>query len=89
MVEKLLHWFNQIYGFNFVALRYFNASGASLDASIGERHAPETHIIPSVIKAVMEKKSFKLFGDTYDTPVDHVFVIIFMFWICARHMSWH
>ncbi|MGH7203475.1 MAG: UDP-glucose 4-epimerase GalE [Candidatus Levyibacteriota bacterium] len=68
MVEKLLRWLNQVYGLNYVALRYFNASGASLDASIGERHSPETHIIPNVINAVLEKKSFKLFGDTYDTP---------------------
>lgn len=68
MVEKLLHWLNQIHGINFVALRYFNASGASLDASTGERHSPETHIIPSIIKAVQEKRSFKLFGDTYNTP---------------------
>lgn len=68
MVEKLLRWLNKIYGINYVALRYFNASGASLDASTGERHAPETHIIPNVIKSVLEKRPFKLFGDTYDTP---------------------
>ncbi|MGI8420239.1 MAG: UDP-glucose 4-epimerase GalE [Candidatus Levyibacteriota bacterium] len=68
MVEKLLMWLHQIYHLNFIALRYFNASGASMDASIGERHEPETHIIPNVIKAVLEKKSFKLFGDTYKTP---------------------
>lgn len=68
MVEKLLSWMHQIYSINFVALRYFNASGASLDASTGERHEPETHIIPNVIKAAKEKRAFKLFGDTYKTP---------------------
>ena len=68
MVEKLLQWLHQIKQLNFVALRYFNASGASLDASTGERHNPETHIIPSVISAALQDKPFSLFGDTYDTP---------------------
>jgi UDP-glucose 4-epimerase len=68
MVEKILQWFHERNGVNFTALRYFNASGASLDASIGERHTPETHIIPSVIKAALENRTFRLFGDDYDTP---------------------
>jgi len=68
MVEKILHWFHQIHNFNFVALRYFNASGASLDASIGERHNPETHIIPKAIEAVLHNETFRLFGNDYDTP---------------------
>jgi UDP-glucose 4-epimerase len=67
MVEKMLHWYHQLYKLNFVILRYFNASGASLDASTGERHAPETHIIPNVIFAALQNKTFKLFGDTYNT----------------------
>ncbi len=67
MVEKILQWYHKTYDLNFVVLRYFNASGASLDASIGERHEPETHIIPNVILAALEKRSFKLFGDTYNT----------------------
>lgn len=68
MVEKILQWFHQVKGLNFVALRYFNASGASLDASTGERHTPETHIIPNVIKSTLENNPFRLFGDDYDTP---------------------
>ena len=68
MVEKLLQWLNKITNLQFVVLRYFNASGASLDASTGERHAPETHIIPNVIKAVQNDTPFKIFGDTYNTP---------------------
>lgn len=68
MVETILQWFNKIHAMNFIALRYFNASGASLDASIGERHEPETHIIPNVIKAALNGTSFRLFGDDYDTP---------------------
>jgi UDP-glucose 4-epimerase len=68
MVENILKWFQEIHGLNFTALRYFNASGASLDASTGERHSPETHIIPNVIKAALEGKTFRLFGDDYQTP---------------------
>ncbi|MBA3723317.1 MAG: UDP-glucose 4-epimerase GalE [Candidatus Levybacteria bacterium] len=68
MVEKTLQWYHQLYNLNFIALRYFNASGASLDASTGERHAPETHIIPNVILAAIQNKPFTLFGDTYNTP---------------------
>ncbi len=68
MVEHLLRWIHQIYKINFVALRYFNASGASLDASVGERHKPETHIIPRVISSALQNNTFSLFGDTYETP---------------------
>lgn len=53
---------------SFVALRYFNACGAALDASLGEGHSPETHIIPLAIRAVLEQKDFYLFGTDYDTP---------------------
>lgn len=53
---------------SFACLRYFNASGASLDGSMGEAHDPETHIIPLAIKAAKQGKDFKLFGTDYDTP---------------------
>lgn len=67
MVEHMLAWFHKLKGINFTALRYFNASGASLDGSLGERHQPETHIIPNVIKAALEDKPFHLFGTDYPT----------------------
>lgn len=67
MVEKILSWYNKIYGTPFAALRYFNASGAALDGSMGEQHFPETHIIPKAIEAIMENKPFTLFGTDYDT----------------------
>jgi len=51
----------------FACLRYFNACGAALDASIGENHNPETHIMPLAIKAILEDKEFSLFGTNYDT----------------------
>ncbi len=68
MVEKILSWYNRTKGLNFIVLRYFNASGASLDGNMGEEHDPESHLIPNVIKAVLEKRPFTLFGDDYDTP---------------------
>ncbi len=67
MVEKILPWYNRIYGLNFISLRYFNAAGASLDGSMGEGHDPETHIIPLAIKAALENKEFTLYGDNYNT----------------------
>ncbi len=67
MVEKILSWYEKTKGLSFAALRYFNAAGAALDGSLGEQHEPETHIIPNVIDAVLEKRSFKLFGGDYKT----------------------
>lgn len=68
MVEKMLSWYQEVKGLNYVALRYFNASGASLDATLGEQHDPETHLIPNAIRAALTGSVFKLFGDDYDTP---------------------
>ncbi len=67
MVEKLLKWYSQAYGINYIALRYFNACGAELDGSFGEDHRPETHIIPLLIKSVLAKKDFTIFGHDYQT----------------------
>ena len=67
MVEKIMSWYQKTHGVSSVALRYFNASGAALDESLGEQHNPETHIIPSVIKAILEGTSFNLFGTDYNT----------------------
>lgn len=67
MVEKLMLWYQKACSLNSVALRYFNASGASLDGSLGENHDPESHIIPNIMKAILAGASFKLFGTDYDT----------------------
>jgi UDP-glucose 4-epimerase len=67
MVEKILHWYYVSHGIGFAVLRYFNASGAALDGSLGEDHDPETHLIPNAIKAALTNTEFKLFGDDYDT----------------------
>ncbi len=67
MFEKVLEWYDKVYGIKNMRLRYFNAAGASLDASLGEEHDPETHIIPIAIKAAINGSPFYLFGDDYKT----------------------
>lgn len=67
MVERALTDYDHAYGLKYVALRYFNAAGAS--ERCGEDHDPETHLIPLVLKAAMGKISnVKVFGTDYDTP---------------------
>lgn len=65
-VEQILDSYNKAFGFKYCALRYFNACGSY--KHLGERHNPETHLIPNAIRAVTGKKSvFTLFGKDYDT----------------------
>ena len=69
MIEKIFADYHTAYGLNYIALRYFNASGCSTDATIGESHNPETHLIPLVLKAIKgERENIKIFGTDYDTP---------------------
>jgi len=68
MVEQILSWYQKIHGISFTALRYFNACGASLDGEHGERHNPETHIIPRAIHTLLNDEPFELFGRDYQTP---------------------
>ncbi len=69
MVEKILDSFDVAYGFRSVCLRYFNACGASADATIGEDHTPEEHLIPVAIQAAIGLRDpLKVFGTDYDTP---------------------
>lgn len=67
-VERILKWYHEIFGLNYTVLRYFNACGAMSDGSLGERHSPETHIIPIALKAVRENAEFVIFGADYNTP---------------------
>jgi UDP-glucose-4-epimerase GalE len=68
-VERLLADYAGAYPFGYCALRYFNASGASPDGTIGEDHDPETHLIPLVIQAATGKRPYvEIFGTDYPTP---------------------
>jgi UDP-glucose 4-epimerase len=67
MVERALADYDRAYELKYVALRYFNAAGAS--ECCGEDHDPETHLIPLVLKAAMGKiPKVSVFGTDYDTP---------------------
>lgn len=69
MVEQILSDFDHAYGLKSVSLRYFNAAGADPDGELGERHDPETHLIPLVLQAASgRRKNITVFGDDYDTP---------------------
>ena len=67
MVEKIMSWYQKTHDLNCAALRYFNASGASLDGKLGENHNPESHIIPNIVSSILTGTSFKLFGTDYKT----------------------
>jgi len=68
MVEKMLGWFDRIHHLTSVCLRYFNAAGAAPDGGLGERHDPETHLIPLILRAVLSGEPVTVFGQDYDTP---------------------
>jgi UDP-glucose 4-epimerase len=66
MFEKILQWYGKAYRLGHISLRYFNAAGAS--EKLGEDHAPETHLIPNVLKAALVPSSpLHIFGDNYVT----------------------
>jgi len=69
MVEQMLADYDQAYGLKSVSLRYFNAAGSDPETRLGERHEPETHLIPLVLQAASgRRESISIFGQDYDTP---------------------
>lgn len=69
MVETILEACVMAHNLSAIALRYFNASGADAQGRTGERHTPETHLIPLVIEAARGKRdSIRIYGTDYDTP---------------------
>ncbi len=68
IVEKMLADYSVAYGLRYAALRYFNAAGADPDGTIGERHEPETHVIPLAIRGALKNDYiFTIFGNDFDT----------------------
>ena len=68
MVEQLLDDYDKAYGLNSISLRYFNAAGADPDGELGERHNPETHLIPLVLQAASGRRErIEVYGRDYDT----------------------
>ncbi len=71
-VDTTLTEYARLYGFGAVSLRYFNVAGAQRAADgtwLGERHNPETHLIPNVLASVTEDRQVQIYGEDYPTPV--------------------
>ncbi len=67
MFEQILRWYVSAYDWSVVAFRYFNASGGA--SEWGERHDPETHIIPLLLQTASGRRSkFEIYGTDYPTP---------------------
>ena len=88
MVEQILVDYERAYGLKSVCLRYFNAAGADPTALLGERHEPETHLIPLVLQAISGKRThISVFGRDYDTPDgtcirDYIHIVD----LCSAHL---
>jgi UDP-glucose 4-epimerase len=68
-IERMLASYARAYGLKYAALRYFNAAGANVEAGLGERHRPETHLIPIVLDAALGRRPcVEVLGSDYDTP---------------------
>ncbi len=67
MFERILQWYGSIHGIRSVSLRYFNAAGAGY--GIGEKHDPETHLIPLIMEAAKgARDAAHIYGTDYNTP---------------------
>jgi UDP-glucose 4-epimerase len=87
-IERMLGAYAKPYGLRYAALRYFNAAGANVDAGLGERHDPETHLVPIVVEAALGKRTLTVFGTDYDTPDgtcirDYIHVVD----LCGAHLA--
>lgn len=67
MVERMIADHAAAYGLSAISLRYFNAAGTDPDGEIGERHEPETHLIPLAIEAALTGRPFAINGTDFDT----------------------
>ena len=69
IIETVLEDYRHAYGLSSTSLRYFNAAGADPDGELGERHEPESHLIPLAIQAALGLRSdIKIYGTDYETP---------------------
>lgn len=89
MIEQILADYDKAFDFKSVCLRYFNAAGADPDGQLGERHEPETHLIPLILQAASGKReSIQVFGRDYDTPDgtcirDYIHIVD----LCSAHLA--
>lgn len=94
MVEQALTDYDSAYGLRFVCLRYFNAAGAHPEGILGERHDPETHLIPLVLQAANGcRPHITVYGEDYSTPDGtcirdyvHVMDLVNAHWLALEHL---
>lgn len=87
MIEEVLADYARSDDLSYVALRYFNAAGADPAGRWGECHEPETHLIPLILKAVLQQTPITVYGNDYATPDgtcirDYIHVVD----LCAAHL---
>lgn len=95
MVEQVLADYDRAYNLKSVCLRYFNAAGAHPDGLLGERHDPETHLIPLVLQAAAgHRPHITVFGRDYDTPDGtcirdyiHILDLAEAHWLALQHLQ--
>ena len=69
LFEQILELYDRKFGLKYISLRYFNAAWADPEGVLGEDHKPETHLIPSIMKTVLNKQGkVTIYGTNYQTP---------------------
>ena len=67
-IEEILIQAGKKYNFKSISLRYFNAAGADKSGEIGESHKPETHLIPKILKSIIERNyNVTVYGKNHKT----------------------
>lgn len=94
MVERMLNQFARHKGLGVVHLRYFNPAGSFAEASLGEAHEPETHLIPNVVGAFLSGRPVPVYGTDYPTPDGtchrdfvHVEDLAFAHWLALKKLA--
>ncbi|WP_018985185.1 UDP-glucose 4-epimerase GalE [Methylophilus methylotrophus] len=89
MIEHVLADYAKAFDLRSVCLRYFNAAGADPEGQLGERHDPETHLIPLILQAASgRRENIQVFGRDYDTPDgtcirDYIHIVD----LCSAHLA--
>lgn len=89
MIEQVLSDYDKAFELRSVCLRYFNAAGADPDGQLGERHDPETHLIPLILQAASgRRENIQVFGRDYDTQDgtcirDYIHIVD----LCSAHLA--
>jgi UDP-glucose 4-epimerase len=95
IVEQVLADYDTAYGLQSVCLRYFNAAGADPEGQLGERHEPETHLVPLVLQVASGRRAhLAVFGRDYDTPDGtcirdyiHIVDLCEAHWLALQHLA--